>query len=82
MTTYFIAFCESYLFTVGIQSQDFAMPLVLFKYLKIGLNCYRCNYFTHDLLMKWCYLKYDKNSSQGTLSLAEKAQSYRWVKYD
>jgi hypothetical protein len=30
--------------------------------------------------MKWCYLKYDKNSSQGTLSLAEKAQSYRWVK--
>jgi hypothetical protein len=32
--------------------------------------------------MKWCYLKYEKNSSQGTLSLAEKAQSYRWVKYD
>jgi glutathione S-transferase len=32
--------------------------------------------------MKWCYLKYDKNSSQGTLSLAEKALSYRWVKYD
>ena len=29
--------------------------------------------------MKWCYLKYDRNSTQPNLSTTEKAQSYRYV---